>query len=90
MICLPGPQFKPAEDISGNRGLHVLVASPLEVTRYRELCETAGENVTATKHGFESRSGQPLFVRNRAVVNDVQRSQGLIGHPFRLASAAGS
>jgi hypothetical protein len=41
--------------------MHVLVASPLSNICYRELCETAGENVTVTKHGFESRWGhQPV------------------------------
>jgi hypothetical protein len=46
----------------GIRRLHVLVASRLEMTRQRELCETAGENVTVTKHGFESRWGHQIVV----------------------------
>jgi hypothetical protein len=48
---------EPSRDVLGIRRLHVLVASPLKVTCHRELCETAGENVTVTKHGFESRWG---------------------------------
>jgi hypothetical protein len=56
-----GPRSEPAnhlqkEDLNIRR-LRVLVAPPWEVPCHCELCETAGENVTATKHGFESRWG---------------------------------
>jgi hypothetical protein len=34
--------------------LRVLVASAFPEASWREVCETAGKNVTVTKHGFES------------------------------------
>jgi hypothetical protein len=60
-----GPRSEPAADGSSNSRLHVLVASPLSNVCCRELCETAGENVTVTKHGFGSRlrlAGTPRSV----------------------------
>ena len=39
-------------DVSNTGGLHVLVALLLNVVCRREPCETTGENVTLTKHGF--------------------------------------
>src|SRR5712691_4358239 len=44
-------------NVSGNFTLHVLVASDSDGACGQEACDTAGENVTATKHGFESRWG---------------------------------
>ena len=48
-----GPRFEPA---------NVLVASRLSKGCCRELYETTGENVTLTKHGFESRWGREPVV----------------------------
>src|SRR5215813_1256132 len=58
-------QCEPLSDVLCIRRLHVLVASPLTVTCRRELCEIAGENVAATKHGFESRWGRQVRATSR-------------------------
>ena len=40
--------------------VRVLVASAFLRASCREVCGTAGENATATKHGFESRWGHHI------------------------------
>jgi hypothetical protein len=79
------PRFESATDDSSNSRLHGLVAWPLSNICCRELCETAGKNVTVTKHGFQPWLWSRL---KRYVVVDGPAGEAWSGRQCRLKGTA--
>jgi hypothetical protein len=65
--------------------LHALTASHIDVAQCQELSDTAGENVTTTKHGFESPRGRARICPS--VRFAILLVRPVIAHPMYCAVA---